>query len=172
MSELFEEYIFEFIRRNKERFGISKVESQRGKRLIDGVYEIHENGEEHKIKDTMMNTFTDIVITFEKNGKEITKSLIVDTKYKLLNDDGANHFNIKNTDVYQVMTYKLLHSTENTDVDVALLYPRNKKDHKMRLSVAGKDNVYIYTVNLHKDLRSDNESVFEDLNSFLRALAA
>lgn len=172
MNELFEEYIFEFIRRNKERFGISKVDSQRGKRLIDGVYEIQENGEENKIKDSMMNTFTDVVITFEKNGKEVTKSLIVDTKYKLLNDDGSIHFNIKNADVYQVMTYKLLHSNENNDVDVALLYPRNNKDHKMRLSVAGKDNVYIYTINLHKDLKADDQSVFDDLNTFLSALAA
>lgn len=172
MNELFEEYIFEYIRVNKEKFGISKVEPQRGKRLIDGAYEIIDSESERKIKDTMMNTFTDVVVTFDREGESVSKSLIIDTKYKLLNDDGHNHFNIKNTDIYQVLTYKLLHSSEKVSTDVALLYPKNTKDHKMRLSVAGKESVYIYTIDLHKDLGTENDSIFNDLNDFLLALAA
>jgi len=101
MNILFEEFICEIIKKHTKY----NPKYQKGRRLLIDDYSKKKYG----------NTFIDMYV--EKDGQKI----ILDTKYKL-NSGEHNEFN--NKDVYQIMTYCLIHDTKNA----VLIYPLEKED--------------------------------------------
>lgn len=134
MNVLFEEYVFEIMRRKCPEISVT---AQKGKKLL---VEVESN---HKRR----NTFVDILV--EKGNEKI----IVDTKYKKF--ESLTDFS--NADVFQVSTYCLLHNTKKA----ILIYPQwNDKVQPTQICHLNtpQENYTIQfsTVNLQKDLKISN----------------
>ena len=147
MNKLFEEFVFEIMKKHEAEFGC-KLTAQRRKKLLVG--------------DTSKkrNTFVDILI--EKNDGE---KIILDTKYKKF----ASSDDFSNADVFQVSTYCLLHNTNHA----ILLYPRYDEENPIILNYClnTEDKNYkinFRTVNLKYDnLKKELESIKNEIKEFL-----
>ena len=151
MNKLFEEFVFEIMKKHEAEFGC-KLTAQRGKKLLVG--------------DTSKkrNTFVDILI--EKNDGE---KIILDTKYKKF----ASSDDFSNADVFQVSTYCLLHNAYHA----ILLYPKygtNGPDRDFELNIdekiKEKYQIDFKTINLQYDYigkKENLESIKEDIKRIL-----
>ena len=152
MNKLFEEFVFEIMKKHEAEFGC-KLTAQRGKKLLVG--------------DTSKkrNTFVDILI--EKNDGE---KIILDTKYKKF----ASSDDFSNADVFQVSTYCLLHKAKHA----ILLYPKwdtstPEKDFHLNIDNPGESDIYqidFKTINLQYDYigkKENLESIKEDIKRIL-----
>lgn len=148
MNVLFEEFIFEIMKKYENEFEC-KLTAQRGKKLLVG--------------DTSKkrNTFVDIMV--EKNMGE---KIVLDTKYKKFTtpDDFSN------TDIFQVSTYCLLHNASKA----VLIYPRWNKQMpnipSFKLNTNAKDiKIDFKTVDLcYKDLKSNINDIKNDIKAILK----
>lgn len=152
MNKLFEEFVFEIMKKNESELGC-KLTAQRGRKLLVG--------------DTSKkrNTFVDIII--EKiNGEKI----VLDTKYKkfVSSDDFSN------ADVFQVSTYCLLHKAKHA----ILLYPKwdasaQENDFHLNIDNPSESDIYqidFKTINLQYDYigkKENLESIKEDIKRIL-----
>ena len=132
MNKLFEEYIYQFLLRNKDLFEIDKVHFQVGKRLVNGVKPLGDEGEFSG--KSMFNTYSDIICT--KHGNRI----VIDTKYKIID----NTKDCANGDLFQILAYKEMHNC----VDAVLLYPQHKHKVSNLLSVGENTELGVLTINL------------------------
>lgn len=152
MNKLFEEFVFEIMKKHEAEFGC-KLTAQRGKKLLVG--------------DTSKkrNTFVDILI--EKNDGE---KIILDTKYKKF----ASSDDFSNADVFQVSTYCLLHKAKHA----ILLYPKwdtsaPEKDFHLNIDNPGESDIYqidFKTINLQYDYigkKENLEKIKEDIKRIL-----
>ena len=153
MNELFEEFVFRVMLDNKKKLAISTISFQKKRRLISSVIDLISNESKNQ---SLMDTYLDIFLVMNDGRK-----IIIDTKYKLLNEDGSYHYNIKNSDIYQISTYKQLYELNN-EHDVLLLYPVNKKKIYKSLS-----EVLIANIDLHNNFR---EQGFENILSTLKTI--
>lgn len=145
MNILFEEFVFEFLKRNRESLDIYDVKYQKGRRLL-------------KSKDNQhyyANTFVDMFVIKEKGQSGI----VLDTKYKV---KSANLGDFDNADIFQVVTYCKLHDSNNA----VLLYPATdyttRGDHAYTLNTDKvTDEVQIKTaqINLQQDLKSSHDNL-------------
>ena len=145
MNILFEEFVFEFLKRNREDLGIYDVKYQKGRRLL-------------KSKDNQhyyANTFVDMFIIKEKNQPGI----VLDTKYKVKSGNLGGFYN---ADIFQVVTYCKLHDSNNA----VLLYPATdyttRGDYAYTLNTDKvTDEVQIKTaqINLQQDLKSSHDNL-------------
>lgn len=122
MNSLFEEFVTEFLQRNKNEIGLYEVKPQYGRRLL-------------KSKDNnkyYSNTFVDIYIVKQK-GKP---GIVLDTKYKI--NDGE-YGELSNADVFQVTTYCRLWDSSNA----VLLYPSSDNSKCIQ---------NIYNLNVHDNV--------------------
>ena len=146
MNKLFEEFVFEIMRRyNKNGW---KVVAQKGKKLLQ-----QDNSKKR-------NTFVDI---FAYKGN---KRLILDTKYKTF--EGLDSFS--NSDVFQVTTYCLLHEAKKA----ILIYPQWTKEKldiaPCNLNTPGDVKPYeiqFKTVNLMQDIKKNLSSIITEVNQIL-----
>ena len=108
MNKLFEEFVFELLKRNENKNGLEgwKFTAQKGKYLFKNN------------KDKFRMTNVDI---YAENSKTKEK-VIIDTKYKKF----ETLKDVSNSDIYQVTTYCLLHGATRG----ILLYPKWKNDNK------------------------------------------
>ena len=148
MNKLFEEFIFELIKKcNAEHNSKWKLTAQKGRRLL--------------VNDSCKkrNSFVDILIEND-NGK-----IVLDTKYKKFETE--NDFS--NEDVFQVSTYCLIHNAHRA----ILLYPQwkdTKPDTEFSLNVERpKDDrrkndykIYFKTINLNLDNMKENLHDIQD----------
>jgi 5-methylcytosine-specific restriction enzyme subunit McrC len=163
MNDLFEEFIFEFMKNNKKKFHIESIYSQKGKRLVKSM---RSKDSLSKEKKSLFNTFTDIFIRFDKDIYP-TDTLVIDTKYKVLNDSGETHYGIANSDVYQVLTYKMIHKNKNSFPKVALMYPQDKKNLDFEFDIASPDDISFFslTIDMSLDLRQQKNRFIDEIKS-------
>ena len=146
MNKLFEEFVFEIMKKNESELGW-KFTAQKCKKLLIG--------DENKKRNTYVDIFA------EKDNDKI----IIDTKYKIFK--GIDDFS--NADVFQVSTYCLLHNTNNA----ILLYPRYDEEKPIILNYClnTEDKNYIInfrTVHLKYDnLKNELESIKNEIKEFL-----
>ncbi len=153
MNILFEEFIFRFIKKYKSKIKINICEN------IELVKEQHFIGK-------LFNKFhmkVDILLRGEGDN-----CLLIDTKYKILNDD-KTHQGVSSSDMYQMFAY----STSQKDIyeDIILLYPANKKikesieEITMNHDISGgkKIRVHIRTIELSKIYDAHNKKIKEPL---------
>lgn len=147
MNKLFEEFIFEIMKKNESEFGWTFT-AQKGKRLLIG--------DDNKKR----NTYVDI---FAENGND---KIIMDTKYKIFT--GTDDFS--NADVFQVSTYCLLHNTDKA----VLIYPRWNKEisnvPSFKLNIDEKDiKINFKTVDLcYTNLKQHLEEIRDDIKEILK----
>ena len=103
MNTLFEEFVFEFIKRNKSEIDKNiTIDYQKGRRLLCSKGMGKKYG----------NTYVDIFV----KTPNVPGGIVLDTKYKL-----SSRFD--NSDVFQVVTYCFIHQSRNA----VLLYPGTDK---------------------------------------------
>lgn len=147
MNKLFEEFVFEIMKKNESDFGWTFT-AQKGKRLL--------TGDDNKKR----NTYVDI---FAEKGKD---KIILDTKYKIFT--GTDDFS--NADVFQVSTYCLLHNTDKA----VLIYPRWNKEvpnvPSFKLNTDEKDiKINFKTVDLcYTNLKQHIEEIRDDIKEILK----
>lgn len=169
MNILFEEFIYELIRKNYNKFDLdspSNVEYQRNRKLV-------ETSERYKFEDGTLkfvktnntdckSTFSDIVI----NG-----NLIIDTKYKY-NSGSRCHFN--NDDAYQILAYKEINSNDARKATGLLLYPQTEEDFTWIHYVdKNTDNKFFvscvgFNLDIKKDLKNDNSEIINKLRELIK----
>lgn len=146
MNKLFEEFVFEIMKKNESELGW-KFTAQKCKKLLIG--------DENKKRNTYVDIFA------EKDNDKI----IIDTKYKIFK--GIDDFS--NADVFQVSTYCLLHNTNHA----ILLYPRYDEEKPIIpnycLNTEDKNyKINFRTVNLKYDnLKKELESIKNEIKEFL-----
>ena len=155
MEKIFESYVAHEIKsqvnQNNNNWGVSTQDT--GHHLIEGRME----GDTFKT-DTKFNLRPDIVM---KKGKEET--IILDTKWKLLQNDNSKNYGIKQSDMYQMYAYGKKYSKEDgKDIKVEqmyLIYPMNenfkdKTKETKDLIFGACHNIanYIYETNLRLDI--------------------
>ena len=147
MEKLFEEFIAEFIKRNKSKLFTSEAT-------------VKPQDKTRKLVDLPKPLFTlqpDILI--RSQGKK----LIIDTKYKILNPKDPK-FGVSQADMYQMLAYSVKHDCKNT----ALLYPEhlsiNTPEKPYSMFVKEEEiKVHIKTVPLDIDLRRNQQLLIEKL---------
>lgn len=149
MNKLFEEFVFEIMKKNESELGW-KFTAQKCKKLLIG--------DENKKR----NTYVDI---FAEKGND---KIILDTKYKIFK--GIDDFS--NADVFQVTTYCLLHSTSHA----ILLYPRYDEEKPVIpnycLNTEDKNfKINFRTVNLkYGNLKYELESIKNEIKEILNVV--
>ena len=147
MNKLFEEFIFEIMKKNESEFGWTFT-AQKGKRLLAC--------DDNKKR----NTYVDI---YAENDKD---KIILDTKYKIFT--GTDDFS--NADVFQVSTYCLLHNADKA----VLIYPRWNKEvpnvPSFKLNTDEKDiKINFKTVDLcYTNLKQHLEEIRDDIKEILK----
>lgn len=153
MNKLFEEFVFEIMKKFEGELGC-KLVAQKGRRLL-------KNDTSKK-----RNTFVDIMV--EKGDGEEFERIVLDTKYKkfVSSDDFSN------ADVFQVSTYCLLHNAQHA----ILLYPKcgyNEPDRDFELNIdeeiKEKYQIDFKTIDLQYENISKNlENIKEDIKRILK----
>ena len=147
MNKLFEEFIFEIMKKNESEFGWTFT-AQKGKRLLAG--------DDNKKR----NTYVDI---YAENDKD---KIILDTKYKIFT--GTDDF--LNADVFQVSTYCLLHNADKA----VLIYPRWNKEvpnvPSFKLNTDEKDiKINFKTIDLcYTNLKQHLGEIRDDIKDILK----
>ena len=147
MNKLFEEFIFEIMKKNESEFGWTFT-AQKGKRLLAD--------DDNKKR----NTYVDI---YAENDKD---KIILDTKYKIFT--GTDDFS--NADVFQVSTYCLLHNADKA----VLIYPRWNKEvpnvPSFKLNTDEKDiKINFKTIDLcYTNLKQHLEEIRDDIKEILK----
>lgn len=152
MNKLFEEFIYEILKKNEKNLNC-RVYAQKGRKLLVGD------------TNKKRNTYVDILI--EINNKKV----VLDTKYKKL--ETINDFS--NTDVFQVSTYCLLHKANHA----ILLYPQwtdKKPDKEFFLNTdnfkkLGRYKIYFKTINLKHTYLEDNIcKIIDEIDKILKVI--
>ncbi len=154
MNKLFEEFVFEIMKKFEGELGC-KLVAQKGRRLL-------KNDTSKK-----RNTFVDIMV--EKGDGEELERIVLDTKYK----EFVSSDDFSNADVFQVSTYCLLHNAYHA----ILLYPKygtNGPDRDFELNIdeeiKEKYQIDFKTINLQYDYigkKENLESIKEDIKRIL-----
>ncbi len=155
MNELFEEFIYQVLKRN-ERFLEIEVTAQKKKRLVSAERDFLNSG---KWEDrSLFDTYTDISVK-PKSGP----GFIIDTKYKIVNSR-KSHYGIGNQDAYQVLAYRQIHKNEVFEPSVVLLYPKSSEDLQKEFRVNNSDTTFMaWTIDISRDLRVNMPKLVNDL---------
>ena len=156
MNKLFEEFVYEVLRKGCTKYTPT---AQKNQKLL-------KNPDTNRSKG---NTYVDIYL--EKENKKI----ILDTKYKLSTLD--------NSDIYQVCTYCLLHDTDNSILiypkkinnDKEGFFIRHEKEYQLDMVKTNKEiyinRIYVDVSNENlKDIVSSVKNQFENIIDIVECL--
>ncbi len=152
MNKLFEEFVFEIMKKFEDKLEC-KLVAQKGRKLL-------KNDTNKK-----RNTFVDIMVE-KSNGEELER-IVLDTKYKKF----ASFNDFSNSDVFQVSTYCLLHNAHHA----ILLYPKYNnyqpdKDFELNVDkeIERKYKIDFKTINLqYENIGKNLEKIKEDIERIL-----
>lgn len=151
MNQLFEEFIFEIMKKYETELDC-KLTAQKGRKLLAC--------DDSKRR----NTFVDIMVERKKDGRRI----VLDTKYKKFTSTD----DLSNQDIYQISSYCLIHKANHA----ILLYPQwnsTKPDVDYYLNIDNFENenkyhLYFKTIDLkYKDLKKNIDLVKDEIKYIL-----
>ena len=150
METVFESYIAQQLRKivNSDEYTVSTQHAE--KYLFTNI----------ATNKNVFKLIPDIVIKNKQNKKLI---FIMDTKWKLLNNNPSANYGISQADMYQMYAYQKKYKSQN----VTLLYPMTEEiDESAPISYKADDNVTVNVrfVNL-SDIKTSLENIFEDITS-------
>lgn len=157
MNSLFEEFIFEFIKKNQIKIdeNIENIKSQTSDKYV--------------FKNNKFNLKPDIIIN------KYNEKIIIDTKYKKL-DKEKSYFWVSSADIYQMLTYWMRYFWDydiNIKKNIILLYPDyDWKNYNFELNSIENINIYIKTIKLNFDLSKNDwkKELIEELKNILLIL--
>lgn len=157
MNSLFEEFIFEFIKKNQIKIdeNIENIKSQTSDKYV--------------FKNNKFNLKPDIIIN------KYNEKIIIDTKYKKL-DKEKSYFWVSSADIYQMLTYWMRYFWDydiNIKKNIILLYPDyDWKNYNFELNSIENINIYIRTIKLNFDLSKNDwkKELIEELKNILLIL--
>lgn len=146
MNQLFEEFIYKFIRKNLAQLPeIKEVKYQNKEKLINRSENLLNSTENNR---SFKNTYTDILI--ELNDGRL---IILDTKYKI-NDGSRNDFG--NADIYQLLAYKEIHTRScYSNVYSVLAYPKTKQDFAWKHFVEEDKEILLTCFDMSMDIKTN-----------------
>ncbi len=150
MNKLFEEFIFEFIKKYKHEINqrLSNITAQKHNRLLKHI----------ESQESVGNTYVDIFLEYEN----VDKAIILDTKYK--NHNGSiKHFN--NTDIFQVLAYESLHNTNKAILLYITTEESNKKIHFYKFNDI--EDKYVITATIYLGSKNFQTDLSKQLNKIL-----
>ncbi len=161
MNQLFEQFIYEVLRRHSSDLNID-VKAQARKRLVTAERSFLETSD--WIDRDLFDTYTDIEVISRKTGAKV----ILDTKYKIVGT--TPHYGIDNSDVYQILAYRQIHASGVEVPNVGLLYPRFESDLRKEFKVNGAGATFFAaTVDLSRDFRTSMSELVGELHQLLKA---
>jgi len=147
MNVLFEEFIWEFIKNNIQKFeNLEKVELQKQNKYV--------------FLENKFQLKPDIILYFKEN-----KKIIIDTKYKKLDKDKYNNW-VVSSDIYQMFMYWMRYFEDLEEKNIVLLYPEyNWINYNNRYTSNENINIFINTINLDFDLCNNEgrEKLIEEI---------
>jgi len=151
MNLLFEEFIWEFLRKNKKYFGIENIVLQSTKKYV--------------FKDKKFLLKPDIIAEFQD------KKIIIDTKYKKLSKEEQNNW-VSSSDIYQMFMYWMRYFNDNEEKNIILLYPEFEQNFSYFFESEENIKIHIKTVNLNIKLykKSWLERLKQELRDFVEEL--
>lgn len=150
MNKLFEEFIFEFIKKQVKADFINNIQSEKPQ------CSLFKEAPYFRLKP-------DITINCNKENK---CELIIDTKYKKVKNVKSEKYGVSRDDIYQMFVYSKVYDCKN----IILLYPKYESDVKQEFNSEYDFKVYIRTVDLHPVLTDKgnreklSEKLMEELN--------
>jgi len=157
MNELFEEFVANFIIKNKEMLGMKEYNIEPQKKL-----ESLDDGNRVSIKPDLV---------FSNDNKYI---IILDSKYKIL-DTAKKNNNISNSDIYQMLAYGLRGNCSK----IVLLYPRPENYGEdeikvIKIPLVHSDDcsndipkmveIYARTIDIMQDnLKEDHDKIIQEM---------
>jgi 5-methylcytosine-specific restriction enzyme subunit McrC len=160
MNKLFEEFIYQFLRKNQSEFdGIKEITYQNNQYLIKSSKNLL-NGECYN--RSFKSTYTDILIKLKD------RLIILDTKYKL-NDGNRNEF--KNADIYQLLAYKVIHERDNKNSKIhsVLAYPQCKEEpFAWKHYVEENKYVMLTCFDMREDLKKNPDVIINRIKEIIK----
>lgn len=161
MNVLFEDFIAKLVKKQSSGNSIVYTQGPR-KHLVTGQTE---NGE---YKTTNIFQMRPDITIADKFTNEV--SHIIDTKYKILNGE-QRKLGISQSDMYQMYAYSHKYNVR----DITLIYPEQTDESIQQTSYEIKDsnllersmNIHIRTIDLNRDVRSNIESIKNDITKIL-----
>ena len=148
MNELFEEFVFQVLKRNEDVLGV-RVERQKHKKLVEAERDFLKGNDWNK--RALFATYTDIFV----KPNDGSRGFVIDTKYKII-DSSKHHYGISNQDAYQVLAYRQIHKEEQIEPCVALLYPMSGEEIRKEFKVTGSNSSFLaWTTDISIDLKSN-----------------
>ena len=145
MNKLFEEFVYEFIRRHKDEILPDELKDCEIKAQHGNKYLVYSEGEipEFRLQPD--------IIFIKPDG---TIPLIIDTKYKLL-DPQDERLGISQSDMYQMFAYSKKFECNR----VVMLYPHREGvvEKIFKLEQNGERHVAIRTLDIGRDLSNDKQ---------------
>ncbi|MES2528692.1 MAG: hypothetical protein V4598_16530 [Bdellovibrionota bacterium] len=159
MNNVFEEFIYSALNRNKIKLGLSRVEFQRNRTLFQSWIDLSTNDE----LGGFGSVRNDIYLEF---SNKMRPPLIIDTKYK----EVSSVKDVSSEDFFQLLTYRHIERKAgllNTP-EIKLVYPQKSAKIKARLTFSGQDKTLINVRTFPlRDLTA--ESIFLLLEEMLTA---
>lgn len=147
MNKLFEEFIFEFIKKECDIKDYN-IQAEKPREYI------FNESPKFELKP-------DITIS---NDKKVLN--IIDTKYKKIFYDKSKKYGVSTSDIYQMFVYSQIYKCK----EITLLYPKFETKFEEKFQSEFNFNVNIQTVNLHIDLLNNKSKLVEELNLFLNKI--
>lgn len=141
MNKLFEEFVYEKLKKECSKNNRFHVQSQINRCLISGFESTINDVNMNLAIDTKKYTRTDIIIKEEDKIK-----YVIDTKYK----DASK---ISSSDIYQMLAYARIHKTDN----LILIYPKVMENYDCKAifcNINESPNLRIITLDLTKHIEN------------------
>jgi len=135
MNILFEEFIVEFMKKNKNKINkdLLSVNSQLSNKYV--------------FINNKFNLRPDIILNYKDN-----KKIIIDTKYKkIINEKNKNYW-VSSWDIYQMFMYWMRYFENNEDKKIILLYPEYFEKIEWEYISEENINIFIKTINMNFNL--------------------
>lgn len=135
MNILFEEFIVEFMKKNKNKINkdLLSVNSQLSNKYV--------------FINNKFNLRPDIILNYKDN-----KKIIIDTKYKkIINEKNKNYW-VSSWDIYQMFMYWMRYFENNDDKKIILLYPEYFEKIEWEYISEENINIFIKTINMNFNL--------------------
>lgn len=157
MNVLFEEFIGEFLKRNFYN-QYERISLQRPTRWLVEEKFINETSQ-----GSLFQLRPDIQLFNQVTDQK--PEIIIDTKYKVLNNNSDKKEGVAQSDLYQMNAYSKKFDCQN----IILLYPQlmGQMAKDVKFVIDGQTNVHIKTVNLCRDLKTCKGELREELRLVL-----
>ncbi|MCK9329473.1 MAG: McrC family protein [Candidatus Cloacimonetes bacterium] len=161
MNVLFEEFIGEFIKRNfRDRYNRICLQQPCRWLVNDKLVNNTSRGPAFQLRPDIQ--------LFDFSGQS-NPNIIIDTKYKILENNDSKKEGVSQSDIYQMNAYSKKYNCSN----IILLYPLiiGHENRNVKMIIDDSTNIYIRTVNLCRDIKRNLNELKIELGEALNLVS-